>query len=152
MSSANAEQARPAADQTGKSLAALDARVQKSLQDQQDQQTKTLAAVAGLGSQMQGMSTHLGTLREAMNDLTAAMTKLSTRVSDLSTALNSTAPRADSSGHPEVSATDLFASAEGDPKGGELDLALQEYAEYVTKFGDSGQAPEALYYIGSIHY
>ena len=153
---ANAEQARSAAEQAGKTIAALGDRLQKSLRDQQDQQIKTLAAVAGLGSQVQGVSSDVGTLREAMNDLTAAMTKLSTQVSDLSTAVKSAqAPKTDTPGEaarPEISATDLFGNAEGDRMGGKLDLALQEYTDYAAKFASTGQAPEALYYIGSIHY
>jgi TolA-binding protein len=150
---ANADQARTAAEQAAKTIAALSDRLRKGLQDQQDQQTKTLSAVAGLGSQLQSVSSDVGTLKEAMNDLAAAMTKLSTKVNDLASAVKSAqGPGPTAGGRPEISATDLFANAEGDRMGGKLDLALQEYAEYVTKFGDSGQAPEALYYIGSIHY
>ena len=52
----------------------------------------------------------------------------------------------------EISATDLFANAESDRLGGKLDLALQEYTDYVAKFGDTAQAADAQYYIGSIHY
>ncbi len=31
-------------------------------------------------------------------------------------------------------------------------LALQEYSDYVSKFGDTPQASDAQYYVGSIHY
>lgn len=155
LSQGNADQARAVVEQTGKAVAAIGDRLQKGLQDQQEQQVKTLAAVAGLGSQLQAVSGEMGTMREAINDLTTAMTKLSTQVSDLSTLVKSAqTPKSDSgeAPHPEISATDLWASAEGDRSGGKFDLALKEYTEFVSRFGDSGQAPDAQYYVGTIHY
>ena len=153
LNQAGAEQARTAVEQTGKSMAALSDSVQKSLQGQQDQQTKTLSAVAAVGSQVQAVSDQLSTMRQALNDLTAAMGRLTTQVNDLSTAVKSSQGyRPGLATQPEISATDLFANAEADRLGGKLDLALQEYAEYATKFGNTEQAPDAQYYIGSIHY
>jgi len=152
----NAEQARAATEQTGKAMAALGDRVRKGLQDLQDQQTKTVEAVAGVGSQMQAVSSDLSTMRQALNDLTTAMTRLSTQVSDLGTAVKALqAPKVDAPTdppRPEISATDLVNNAESDRLGGKLDLAMKEYTEYVSKFGDTAQAPDAQYRIGEIHY
>jgi TolA-binding protein len=152
---AGAEQAR-AAGEAGKSTAALGDRLQKSLQDQQDQQLKILATVAAVGAQVEAVSSDLNTMRTALNDLTGAMARLSTQVSDLNNALKSVqTSKPDAAGDPprsEISATDLFSNAEGDRLGGKLALALQEYAQFVARFGDTGQAPDAQYYIGSIHY
>ena len=145
---AAADQARMVADQSAKSVAAINESVQKSLQSQQNQQNRTLDAVAAMGSQVQSISDQLGTLRQAVSDLTAAMSRLSTQVNDLTTAVK-TPPAGPP---PAPSATDLFNSAEGDRLGGKLDLALQEYGEYVNRFGDSPQAPDAQYYVGSINY
>ena len=153
LSQAGAEQVRASAEQAVKSMAALSDGVQKSLQSQQDQQTRTLDAVAALGSQVQAVSDQLSTMRQAVNDLTAAMSRLTTQANDLSAALKSSPGfRSGIAMQPEISATDLFANAEADRLGGKLDLALQEYAEYATKFGNTDQAPDAQYYIGSIHY
>src|SRR5581483_3958765 len=60
----NAEQARSAADQAVKATTALGDRLGKGMQDQQDQQQKTLAAVAGISSQLQGVVSEIGTMRE----------------------------------------------------------------------------------------
>ena len=59
LSQAGAEQVRASAEQAVKSMAALSDGVQKSLQSQQDQQTRTLDAVAALGSQVQAVSDQL---------------------------------------------------------------------------------------------
>jgi len=152
---AGAEQARAAAEQSGKAMAALNDSLQKGLQSQQDRQTRTLDAVAALGSQMQALSGELSTMRQALNDLTAAMSRLTTQVSDLAAAVKPAQAKPEFSGAQpgaDISATDLFANAEADRLGGKLDLALQEYAEYAAKFANTGQAPDAQYYIGSIHY
>ena len=151
----DAEQARAAAEQAGKAMAVLGDRLQKGLQDLQDQQTKTLATVAGVGAQVQGVSSDLSTMREALDDLTKSVTTLTTQVADLGNAVKALqAPKVDpaAAAQPEISATDLLANAEGDYHGGKLDLAMKEYTDYVAKFGSTAQAPDAQYYIGLIHY
>jgi tol-pal system protein YbgF len=156
LSQSNADQARAAVEQAGKATAALGDRITKGLQDQQDQQSKTLAAVAGLSSQMQSLSGDFGTMRQAMNDLTASLAQLSTQIGDLgSTVKTALAPKPDTGSvatAPPISASDLFSAAEGDRLSGKFDLALQEYTGFVTQFGTGAQAPDAQYYIGSIHY
>src|ERR1035441_10239677 len=77
------------------------------------------------------------------------MARLSTQVNDLSAALKSAQTV---TARPEIPAADLFNRADGDRMGGKLDLALQEYSEFVARFGTDGQASDAQYYIGSIHY
>jgi TolA-binding protein len=52
----------------------------------------------------------------------------------------------------EIAATDLLNNAESDRLGGKLDLAMKEYTEYVSRFADTPQAPDAQYRIGEIHY
>lgn len=156
LSQSGADRASASAEQAGKSMAALSDSMQKSLRGQQDQQTRTLDAVAAVGSQVQAISDQLGTMRQAMSDLTAAMSRLSTQVSDLTAAVKSVQSAKPDAGaataQPQISATDLFANAESDRLGGKLDLALQEYTDYAAKFGDTAQAADAQYYIGSIHY
>jgi TolA-binding protein len=152
----NAEQARAAAEQNDKAITALGDRLQKGLQDLQDRQTKSLDAVAGLGAQVQAEAGDLSTMKNALGDLTAAMTGLTTQLADLSAAVKSMqAPKPDPSAEPArpvLSATDLWNSAEDDRHSGKLDLALKEYTAYVSQFADTDQAPDAQYYIGSLHY
>ena len=51
-----------------------------------------------------------------------------------------------------MSATDLYKHAEADRGSGKLDLALQEYADYLKYYGNTELAPNAQFYIGIIHY
>lgn len=152
---ANAEHARAAAAQAEKAVGAISDRVAKGFQDQQDQQGKTLAEVAAVGSQLHSVAGDLDTMRQAMNDLTASVSKLATQVNDLTTAvkaLQAAAPAVTATQAPQISASDLWSTAETDRLGGKFELALQEYTEFVARFGDSPQAPDAQYYIGSVHY
>lgn len=65
-SQTNADQLRAAAEQFAKSMAAFSGSVQKSLQHQQDQQTKILDATAAAGSQLQAISDQQNTTRQAV--------------------------------------------------------------------------------------
>jgi TolA-binding protein len=152
----NADQLRAAAEQFAKSMAAFSDSVQKGLQRQQDQQTKIVDAIAAAGTQLQAISDQSNTTRQAVNDLSAVVSRLTTQMNDLTALVKSmqpakTGPPA-AADQPPISATDLFANAEGDRLGGKLDLSLAEYSDYVSKFPDSPQASDAQYYIGSIHY
>jgi tol-pal system protein YbgF len=95
-------------------------------------------------------------MRQALSDLTTAVARLSTQLSDLNTAVKALeAPKVDAPASvpvPEISATDLMNNAENDRLGGKLDLAMKEYTDYVSRFGDTAQAPDAQYRIGEIHY
>jgi tol-pal system protein YbgF len=51
-----------------------------------------------------------------------------------------------------VSAKSLYDDALRDKMGGNFDLALQEFTNYLAWFGDTELAPNAQYYIGEIHY
>ncbi|HEX3746606.1 MAG TPA: tetratricopeptide repeat protein [Bryobacteraceae bacterium] len=152
LAQSGAEQTHAAADQAAKSLSALGDHLQNSLQTQQNQQSKTLDAVAAMGTQIQAISDQLSTVRQAIGDLNASVSRISTQLQDLQTSLKSNPPSTSGPAQPELSATDLFANAEGDRLGGKLPLALQEYTDYVSKFGDTPQASDAQYYVGSIHY
>ena len=53
---------------------------------------------------------------------------------------------------PPISATDLYNNADRDEHGGHLDLALQEFSDYLKYYSDTPQAAAAQFYIGFIHY
>jgi len=54
-------------------------------------------------------------------------------------------------GLPPMSSTDLYQQALGDRNGGKLDLALQEFADYLKYYGSTDLAPNAQFYIANIH-
>ena len=152
MGQTNADRSRTAADQAAKSIATLGDRFQKTLQDQQDQQDKTLAAVAGLSSQLKTVSGELLSMREAVSDLTVTMSKLNSQMSELKTTVkDAVTPKLEAT-KPELSCSDMFTAAESDRRGGRFELAQTEYIEYVGKCAETDDAPNAQYYIGSIYY
>ena len=51
-----------------------------------------------------------------------------------------------------MSAVDLYAASQRDYNGGQLDLALQEFADYLKYFDKGAFASNAQYYIGMVHY
>ena len=53
---------------------------------------------------------------------------------------------------PGMSAKSLYESALRDRSGGNLDLALQGFQEYLRYYGNTELAPNAQFYIGQIHY
>jgi tol-pal system protein YbgF len=53
---------------------------------------------------------------------------------------------------PGLSAKQLYDTAMKDRSGGNLDLAMQGFQEYLKYFGDTELAPNAQFYIGQIHY
>lgn len=155
-----AEQARAAADQAGKSLASIGDRLQKSLQDQQDQESKNAIALAGMGARLQGLATDVGTIKDALADLNTGVVKLATQIADLGNAVKTMqTPVAPGSGQavpspnaPQISASDLIANAERDRSGGSLDLALDEYRDFLKWYPNDAQASEAQYRTGWIQY
>jgi TolA-binding protein len=149
------EQTRETADQVNKSLAAMGDRLQKSLQDRQQQDNKTQVAVAGLDVRLQGVTSDLDTVKDALMSLTKSIDALTTKANDLTNAINiMQTPKAEpptDPAHPAISATDLWNSAERDRLGGKFDLALKQFAYFLTAYGDMPQAPGAQFYIASIH-
>src|ERR1035438_7552139 len=52
---------------------------------------------------------------------------------------------------PPPSSQDLYQNALGDRNGGKLDLALQEFTDYLKYYGNTDLAPNAQFYIANIH-
>jgi tol-pal system protein YbgF len=138
------QQATEASGKTGSSVAALDQRVAE--------QGKVLTApVANIGLKVDQMAGELQALRESVGALNARFGRLEQQMLDLSTALK-TLQSPPAPPEPAVSAESLFQSALRDRDGGNLDLALKEFSDYVQSFGSTYQAPAAQYYIGDIYY
>jgi tol-pal system protein YbgF len=123
--------------------------------------------VAGLSSRMDQMSSDLHTLGNAVSDLTGTLAKMQTLLTDLNNAMKvlqtpappppaSTGAPASGAAAPaavsSISATDLYNNADRDRNGGHLDLAVQEFSDFLKYYPGSAQAAAAQFYIGFIHY
>jgi len=135
-----------------------------SSQNLKDLENKVVAPVAALSTRVDQMSTDFRTLQQAVSDLTNLMGKLQAQLTDLSNAVKviptpaAPPPSSSSPGGPQASndpcasATQLYADAARDRQSGKLDLALREYADYLRCYSDTAYAPNAQFYIASIHY
>lgn len=160
------QQAITTADKASTGVAVIQNGVQQSLRDQE---TKVVTPVVGLGTRIDSMSNDFRMLQQSMSDLTSMIGKLQNQLTDLNNAVkvlqappaapppSSGAPAGDTSGPGPAaanlpSATDLYANATRDRSTGKLDLALQEFSQYLQYYGNSDYAPNAQYYIAFIHY
>jgi len=92
-------------------------------------------------------------LRESVASLNARMGKLEQQLLDISTAIKTIqAPPVAPPPAAIMSAETLFQNATRDREGGNLELALKEFTDYVQVYGSTEQAASAQYYIGDIHY
>jgi TolA-binding protein len=118
-----------------------------------EQETKLVAPVAGIGARVDGVSGELRTVQQALTDLVGVINKLQSQVLDLNNAVKVLQPPAGAATPaPPASANDLFTNAEGDRMQGKLDLAVQEYTEFLKWYGDYPQASQAKYQIAQIYY
>ena len=164
------QQSLSAANDASKSVAVIQSGFQQNLRDQE---SKVVAPVVGLDTRMDQMSQDMRTVQQAMSDLTGLISKMQTQLTDVNNAvkvistpaapppgapsggsgemsgnLNAAPP---AGGAPTISATDLYNNANRDRAGGKLDLALQEYTDYLRWYGNTDLAPNAQYYIAWIH-
>ena len=167
--SASVQQAIDNARDTVKSAAVMQSRVDQNLQELQgDLEGKVVGPVASVGARMDQMSNDFRNLQNAVSDLTAIINKLQAQLTDLNNAVKilqappAPPPPATEStigtgapptiDPPTVSATDLYNNATRDRSSGKLDLALNEFLDYLKWYGNTDLAANAQYYIASIHY
>ena len=134
-------------------------------QNIRDTETKIVAPVVGLASRMDQVSNDLRTVQQAVSDVTGLMAKLQAQLTDLGNAVKvmqapappppaQTGPGGGATAPPEtptISATDLYSNARRDMSGGKLDLAVQEFSDYLKWYGSTELAPNAQYYLAYIH-
>jgi TolA-binding protein len=166
------QQSLTASTDANKSVAVIQSGFQQNLRDQE---AKVVTPVVGLGTRMDQMSQEVHTLQQAVGDLTGMLSKMQAQMTDLGNAIKvmsapappppgaapsgpggeapagSAAMPPASAGAPTISATDLYNNANRDRNGGKLDLAVQEYADYLRWYGNTELAPNAQYYIAWIH-
>jgi TolA-binding protein len=116
--------------------------------------------VAALNTKLnQNVTEYLAT-RDAMADLSARLARLEQRLADIGnsvTALQNAQPSVSVSEvfgvpPPGTTAESLFQSALGDKLAGRLDLALDEFQQYLRYYGNTELAAGSQFYIGEIHY
>jgi tol-pal system protein YbgF len=144
------------------SLAALDGGIRERMAEQQK---NLVGPVASLGTKLDQMGSEFQGVRESVVDLTERMNKLQAQMTDLGNAVKTlqappappppvgtSGPGASLTPPPGLSAKQLYDSAMKDRSGGNFDLALQGFEEYLKYFGDTELAPNAQFYIGQIYY
>src|SRR4051812_19615912 len=150
------QQALNASTDASKSVAVIQSGFQQNLRDQE---TKVVTPVVGLNTRMDAVSQDMRTLQQAVSDLTGMLSKMQAQMTDLNNAVKvmsapappppgagpggapgggpgasdmpAGGPGGATGGSPTMSATDLYNGANRDRNGGKLDLALQEYADYL---------------------
>ncbi len=155
------QQAVDAANRANTAVAVIQSSFQQNISQQEN---KVVAPVVGLSTRMDNMSNNFATLQQSVADLTSLVEKLQAQMTDLNNAVKvmqapapappptSGGPPASAAGPCPSSATDLYANARRDLDGGKLDISLQEFGDYLRCFGSTDLAPNAQYYIGTIHF
>src|ERR1700676_2413757 len=126
------------------------------------------------------MSEDFRNLRETVNDIGARIGKLDAKVTDLQNMVNvvkapqvappsspggttGTPPNGATSNMPPATsgpvtppaglrAESLYSNAYRDYVGGQYDLAMSEFTDYIKYFNETEWAPNSQFYIGNIYY
>jgi tol-pal system protein YbgF len=116
------------------------------------------APVAAVGTKVDQLSSDFLAVRESVNDVSSRVSKLQAQLTDINTAIRTMKtevppPAAPQSGPPQgISAQKLYEDAMRDKQGGNLDLALDQFRQYLTHFPTTDLAPNAQFYVGEILY
>lgn len=162
-----AQQALDAAIRADRDVAVI----QSGFQQNGKQLTESVVTpVVGLSTRMDQVSGDVRTLQQAIADLTSTVNKIGAQLSDVNNAIKvlsapppapaQTTPAAGAPGAtgstapntPPMSQTDLYNAANADYNTGKLDLALQEYQDFLKYYATADLAPNAQYGIGQIYY
>jgi tol-pal system protein YbgF len=127
---------------------------------QRDQEKLVAAPVAGLGAKVDQMADEFRFVKESVTDLNARMSKLQAQLVDVSNAIKvlqappappPAAPPSGAAGCPP-SSEQLYQNAYRDYTGGNSDLAMQEFSDFLRCFPTTDYASNAQFYVGMIHY
>jgi TolA-binding protein len=143
------------------SVAVLDAGVRDRLKEQA---SSLVAPVASIGAKVDTMASEFQSVKTSIEDMNSRLGKVQQQIVDLNNAVKviqappppppatpggSAAPAGPPTG---LSAEALYANAMRDKDGGNYDVALQEFNDYLKFFGATETAPNAQFYIGEICY
>jgi tol-pal system protein YbgF len=155
------QQAIDLANRANTSIAVLQSNIENILGKQASAVGQT---AAGVGAKVDQLTEEFRSVREAITDMNARLSKLDAKVTDLANAARTiqnpppapgttSAPSGASGGPPPgASAEATYQAAYRDMTGGNLDLALQEFTDYLKWFPQTDYAPNAQFYIGDIYY
>jgi TolA-binding protein len=159
------EQAVEAANRANTAVAVIQSGFQQSVAQQE---TKVVGPVVGLSTRMDTLANNFSTLQQSVADLTSLTEKLQAQMTDLNNAvkvMQAPAPAPPpGAGAPAAAASataaepcpsyskELYDDAQRDRQGGKLDISLQEFGKYLRCFGSTDLAPNAQYFIGTIHF
>jgi tol-pal system protein YbgF len=155
--------------QASTSVAVIQSNLQDSLRKMQGD---VATPVAGLTTRMNSLSDDMRTVSQSVSDLASQISKIQSQLTDLNNAVKviSAPPVAPpqqqqpapggamlpagggAPSAPPMSSQDLYQQALGDRNGGKLDLAIQEFSDYLKYYGNTDLAPNAQFYIANIHY
>lgn len=145
--------------QANTSVAVLDS----GIRDRINEQMKNLVGpVAGLNGKLEQMTSEFQTVRNSVDDLTSRMKRLEVQIGDLGSAIkimqappgppSSASGTGPSSSGPAPPAEQLYQNALRDRSGGNLDLSMQGFSEYLKYYDKTDLAPNAQFYIGMNSY
>lgn len=137
--------------------------LQNGLAERLGEQFKSMGGgVASMSTKVDTLADEFRAVRDAIAELTARMGRLDQKVADVSNAIRTIqtpaapppgagAPGGATPPASLPSAATLYDSAYRDYNGGKLDLAMQEFQEYLKYFDKTELAPNAQFYIGDIY-
>jgi tol-pal system protein YbgF len=141
--------------------------LESGLRDRVQQELKGVSGpVMGLNTRLDSITGDVQALRTSVEDLNSRIGKLSTQMTDLNNSFkllearpappppDGSAPTASGAATPPagLSASQLYDSSLRDLTGGNLDLAMQGFTEYLKYFDSTERAPNAQFYVGQIYY
>jgi tol-pal system protein YbgF len=161
------QQASDRATSADKGVAVLESGLRNAINDQM---AKVSAPIVNLSTKVDQMSTDFAALSNSVADLTQRMSKLQTQINDIANTLKVMQDRpapppagngAPATGTPVTGGTppanmppakDLYDAAQRDRSGGNFDLAMQEFDQYLQWYGNTPLAANAQFFIGQIYY
>jgi TolA-binding protein len=134
-----------------------------------DQQGKLVAPVATLGTKVDQMQDEFRAVATTMADLVQRINAQDAKLKDISDAIRTLAAAAPAQAAPPpasgsasapaapdpcggMSAESLWENARRDKSKGNLEIAMTEFKNYVTCFGDTANAPVAQYERGMMYF
>jgi tol-pal system protein YbgF len=148
------QQTLDAANKANTAVAVLESGFRDRLREQEK---SVVGPVAGVGSKLDQFSEEFRALKEMVADMNARMGKLQAQIIDLGNAVKvmqspPAPPPAGGAPPAGVSAEQLYQAAMRDRTAGSLDLAMQEFNQYLQYFPATDLAPNAQFYVGMIYY
>jgi tol-pal system protein YbgF len=161
------QQTLDASNRTSTAVAVMQDRFNDTLKQQQQ---SVIGPVASVGNKLEQMSEDFRAVRESVLDMNSRLNKLDAKIADLQNTINvvrnppaapppasgtieGPAPSSQqpSGPPPGMNAETTYTNAYRDYTGGNYDLAMQEFNDYLKYFPNTTFAPNAQYYLGDIY-